>query len=131
LLLDRQIKINSHSISFSLLGPLQVDIDGATARIKSARQRIVLTRLLMTAQRVVKIEQLVDAVWPDAPPSSARGQIQICVSSLRRLFGNPQVIETHPGGYSISADAAQLDVMVFDAQVERAREMASKNQLSP
>jgi DNA-binding SARP family transcriptional activator/tetratricopeptide (TPR) repeat protein len=118
------------AISFCLLGPLKVEINGTPAGIKSARQRIVLARLLMTANRVVEIDQFVDAVWPDDPPSSARGQIQICVSSLRRLFGDPQIIQTHPGGYSISVDAAQLDVVLFDAQVERAREAASKNQLA-
>jgi len=122
--------MQSHPVSFSILGPLRVEVAGTTAQIKSARQRIVLTRLLMTANRAVEIEQLVDAVWPDAPPSSARGQIQICVCSLRRLFGDSQIIQTHPGGYSISADAAQLDVMVFDAQVEQARAAALKNQLA-
>lgn len=123
-------KMQSQFISFGLLGPLRVEIAGTPARINSTRQRIVLARLLMTVNRAVEVEQLVDAVWPDAPPSSARGQIQICVSSLRRLFSDSQVIQTHPGGYSISTDAGQLDVLVFDAQLEQARKAASKNQVA-
>ena len=53
-----------------------------------ARQRVVLAMLALNANRAVPVDQLIDAVWEDSPPNTARAQIQICVSGLRRVLAD-------------------------------------------
>jgi DNA-binding SARP family transcriptional activator/tetratricopeptide (TPR) repeat protein len=100
---------------FGILGPLQVG-DGQAA-ITAGRDRTVLAMLLLRAGRVVPVDELVDAVWEDDPPATARGQLQTCVSRLRRrlsLAGLPgEAIVTDPVGYGLRVGAADLDADEF------------------
>ncbi|MDR7274875.1 AfsR/SARP family transcriptional regulator [Catenuloplanes atrovinosus] len=87
------------------------------ARITAARQRIVLAMLLLEAGRPVHPSRLIDAVWEDAPPSTAKAQIQICISTLRRALadaGLPGRIVTGPAGYQIATAPGELDLQVFN-----------------
>ncbi|MFD0818605.1 winged helix-turn-helix domain-containing protein, partial [Micromonospora zhanjiangensis] len=90
-----------------ILGPLQVG-DGRAA-ITAGRDRTVLAVLLLRAGRVVPVGDLIDAVWEDDPPATARAQLQTCVSRLRRRLsesGLPgEVIVTDPVGYGLRAGA--------------------------
>ncbi|MCK1822297.1 tetratricopeptide repeat protein [Streptomyces sp. XM83C] len=88
-----------------------------TVLITAERQRIILALLLMEANRVVPTERLVDAVWGDEPPSTARGQIQICVSMVRSNLakvGLKDVIRTQAPGYVAEVADDDLDLRVFD-----------------
>ena len=73
-------------LSFQVLGPLRVSVDGRPLRLRSARQRTVLAVLLLTPGRAVSVDTLADAVWHSDPPVTARNQIAICVSALRKTF---------------------------------------------
>src|SRR3954471_8034294 len=75
-----------NDMGVQLLGPLELVVDGRPVDIGSPRQRVVLAMLALNANRVTTVDQLIDAVWDDAPPASARSQIQICVSALRKLM---------------------------------------------
>ncbi len=72
---------------------------------------------------MVPAEDLVDAVWEDRPPATARTQLQICVSRLRQRFaalGLPAVtIVTDPAGYGIRIEPDDLDAEVFARTVWR------------
>lgn len=78
---------------FRVLGPLRA----GDAEITAGRDRVVLAMLLLSADRVVGVDTLVDAVWDADPPATARTQLQTCVSRLRRLLGAGP-IKTLPGG---------------------------------
>ncbi|MEU4498132.1 BTAD domain-containing putative transcriptional regulator [Streptomyces sp. NPDC023998] len=85
--------------------------------------------LLLQADHVVSVDQLVDAVWDNEPPSTARSQIQICISALRRTFRLNQLedfIQTRPPGYLIRADGDQLDLRVFDREARQAKAAAER-----
>jgi DNA-binding SARP family transcriptional activator len=84
----------------------------------------------MAANHVVTVDMLIDGVWDTEPPSSARGQIQICISALRRLIGMPDMIETSPDGYRIKIGSDQLDSGVFDARLATARAAMSRGDLT-
>lgn len=116
---------------FRILGPLEVI--GATGQLSFApRQRIVLSMLLLEPNRVVSVERLVDAVWGTAPPSTAREQIQICVSAIRRTLaagGNPGAIVTRPPGYSIRCVVRELDLLAFNYLVASARRGLARRRL--
>src|SRR5690348_17314829 len=63
-----------------VLGPLEVVAGGERLDLGSQRQRTVLAALALDADRVVRLERLVEALYGEDPPSTARVQVQICVS---------------------------------------------------
>jgi DNA-binding SARP family transcriptional activator len=79
--------------------------------------------LALNVNRVTPVELLIDAVWDDDPPSTARGQIQICISALRKLFGQvrPDVIKTRSPGYVLELAEDELDSTRFASAVAAAK----------
>ncbi|MEI7029438.1 AfsR/SARP family transcriptional regulator [Streptomyces pratensis] len=109
---------------FSVLGPLVVQGVHGSVRLGGNRQRILLTLLLLEANRVIGVGRLIEAVWREAPPATVRSQLRICISGLRRLLaaaGVAAVIETHPSGYLIRVPRSQLDLAHFEDLLSRAR----------
>lgn len=107
---------------FGILGPLRV---GGEATVTAGRDRTILAMLLLQAGRIVPAEELVDAVWEERPPATARAQLQTCVSRLRRRFGTlglpPEIIVTDPVGYGVRTSPGDLDAEVFGDEVAVAR----------
>ncbi|MET7368709.1 BTAD domain-containing putative transcriptional regulator [Streptomyces sp. NPDC005566] len=113
-------------VEFGILGPLQASVDSTPLKLGGARQRIVLAALLLNAGQVVSTDRLIRAVYGQAPPATARAQLHISVSGLRRLFGArgvEDVISTHPHGYLVRADGVSLDALRFDSLVAKARKL--------
>lgn len=111
-------------MELKILGPLIISAGNRELDPGGPRQRTILAMLAMNTNRVVSIEQLIDAVWDSSPPSTARTQIQICVSALRKVLaeaGRDDAIITCPPGYSLGVDAAELDSEQFTALVQAAR----------
>jgi DNA-binding SARP family transcriptional activator len=100
-----------------LLGPLEVVLDDREIDLGGVRQRIVLAMLALNANRVTSVDTLIDAVWDTSPPETSRNQIQICISTLRKLFdGTPELsIHTRPPGYMLSVADGWLDSAQFDS----------------
>jgi DNA-binding SARP family transcriptional activator/tetratricopeptide (TPR) repeat protein len=115
---------------FRVLGPFEALGDGRPIPINSARQRIVLATLLMAPNHVVPLGRLIDSVWDSEPPRTARGQIQFCISALRNVLGDPDVITTSPAGYCVRVGREQLDYLIFDASLSRARAAAAAGKLN-
>ncbi|WP_433722746.1 BTAD domain-containing putative transcriptional regulator [Actinoplanes sp. CA-051413] len=111
-------------LRFRILGPLSVTAAGREVAITAGRDRVVLAMLLLHQGRIVGFEELIDAVWPDRPPVTARGQLQTCVSRLRRTLG-PDVILTDPAGYGIGCGEEDLDAAVFIRLISQARAVAA------
>jgi len=111
-------------VVFRILGPLQVVGEQGTVRIPSGRQEIILAALLLEVNRLVTADFLVDLIWDDEPPDTARTQVQICVSRLRKLFagaGLDAAITTRPHGYVLMADENTVDAAVFARRLAEAR----------
>src|SRR6516162_8457818 len=64
------------------------------------------------------VETLIDEIWGETAPPSARKTLQTYVSNLRRALG-PDAIATHPSGYSLSLRAEDTDVGCFRALVRQ------------
>lgn len=112
-----------------VLGPLHIVVNGEVVEISGRRQRVIVSMLALSPNAVVSVDQLIDAVWDTAPPPTARTQIQICVSALRRLFRDancPWRLRTHPHGYLLEISDECVDHQRFRRRVElaRAREQA-------
>jgi DNA-binding SARP family transcriptional activator/class 3 adenylate cyclase len=102
-----------------MLGPLEVH---AGERLAYAGEKggALLALLLLNANRVVSIEQLIDELWGDEPPASGAKAVQVRVSQLRKTFvdaGIGELIVTRPSGYVIELAPDQLDLHRFERLV--------------
>lgn len=117
-----------------ILGPLVVTADGQRLKITSARQRVVLALLGLYPGHVVTVETMVDSVWPEGPPATARTQISICVAALRRMFASAgageALILTEFPGYRLDSSGIEIDRTVFDEQTARAEQAVREGQLA-
>jgi WD40 repeat protein/DNA-binding SARP family transcriptional activator len=107
-------------MEFRLLGPLEVSGDGRMLSIGGPKQRAVLAHLLLRANEVVSVDRLIDAIWGDEPPETARNTLQTYVRHLRKALGAARV-QHRPPGYVLVADPAEVDVLRFVDLVDRAR----------
>jgi DNA-binding SARP family transcriptional activator/tetratricopeptide (TPR) repeat protein len=115
-------------IEFRVLGPLEVREDGRVLAITADRQRVVLATLLLDANQPVSVEQLVDAIWEESPPRTARVTVQNYVRRLRGTLGadpDNTLIETTADGYLIRLASDQLDLLRFHTHVNRARSVVA------
>ncbi|HEY3504316.1 MAG TPA: BTAD domain-containing putative transcriptional regulator [Actinocatenispora sp.] len=114
-------------MEFGLLGPVEASAEGRRLPSGSGRERFVLATLLLNADRLTPVEQLLEPLWPD-PPASARAQLHNLVSSLRRRFRgyDAELIETRPRGYALRLGGHRLDVAEFRHLTGRGRRAAER-----
>jgi DNA-binding SARP family transcriptional activator/tetratricopeptide (TPR) repeat protein len=113
------------AVEFRILGPLEVINDSEHLELHGARQHIVVAMLSLSANRPVTMNRLLEAVYGEDLPPTARSQVQISISSLRKLFascGQDAVISTHAGSYAIRVGARELDAERFTELLAGARE---------
>ena len=107
-------------MEFRILGSLEVAEAGTPLPLGGHRQRAVLARLLLDANRVVPTDSLIDALWGDDPPATSVKTLQKYISELRKVLGSQ--LRTDPAGYVITADdldASRLERLVADARRAR------------
>jgi DNA-binding SARP family transcriptional activator len=109
---------------FGLLGPLLVRRGGVTLPVAPGKQRTVLAALLLSADRMVSLDELTEVLWGAGPPPSARVSVQNHVMRLRKALGDGARIRTHPHGYEIRLDDSELDVSRFEAHLAAAQAAA-------
>jgi DNA-binding SARP family transcriptional activator/tetratricopeptide (TPR) repeat protein len=110
-------------MEFRLLGPVEVVAAGGPLTLGGAKMRTLLAALLLAPGRVVATEWLIEAIWDEDPPATARALIQTYVSGLRRSIGatGPRIIQTRPTGYLVDVADGMLDRHRFDALMARGR----------
>jgi len=111
-------------VDFGLLGPLIV-LDGTRpVSVSAPRQRVLLAALLLSAGRVVSLDELAETLWEGRPPPGARAALHSAVQRLRSTVGPSGLIETRPPGYVINLGDGELDVRAFGVLAERGRAAA-------
>ena len=75
------------------------------------------------AGRTISSARLIDELWGDAAPASARKMVQINVSQLRKVLPEG-VLRTHAGGYSLAIDPQALDLARFERLAREGRAAA-------
>jgi DNA-binding SARP family transcriptional activator len=108
-------------MEFRLLGPLEVVENGEAIEIPPGKQRTLLAALLLSANEIVSVDRLIDAVWGTAPPDTAGNALQVYVSQLRRRLEpnrargtEPEVLRTAPPGYLLRVGETALDLAEFE-----------------
>ncbi|MFI9005979.1 AfsR/SARP family transcriptional regulator [Actinosynnema sp. NPDC053489] len=120
----RRVSPDGDHLVFRVLGPVEVIGARGPVRIPPGRQQVILASLLLEANKVVGTDHLVDALWETNPPDTARTQVQICVSRLRKQLSDAGVevsIVTRSPGYQLRVPATSIDVHVFERAVAEAR----------
>src|SRR5689334_21746977 len=105
---------------FRLLGPLEVEVDGEPVVLGGQKQRALLATLLPEPNRIVSPDRLIDAVWGENPPETARNTVQVYISQLRKRLP-AGALETAPPGYRLSVDPATIDLFEFDRLCDEGR----------
>ena len=103
---------------FGLLGPVVVANEDVNVEVTSTMPRTVLAVLLLNADSVVSIDQLVEVLWGDGAPASATASLHNHVMRLRRLLGDEggARIRAVAPGYLIHVEPGELDLDVFAAR---------------
>jgi DNA-binding SARP family transcriptional activator len=116
---------------YAILGPVEVTTGTQTVRLDRPQRRALLAVLLLHANTVVSIEQLIEALWGGAPPATARAQMHALVAAVRRTLreaGADDVITTRTGGYVITVADGACDLRVFENLTARARATADPDE---
>ncbi|MDP4511546.1 AfsR/SARP family transcriptional regulator [Nonomuraea turcica] len=102
-------------MEFRLLGPVGIWAGDRFIGPSTPQQRSVLAMLLLNAGRTVPLDRLMQAVWEQEPPASARNAVQGYISRLRRLLARMPDVElsTSPPGYRLTLDPARVDLLRF------------------
>jgi DNA-binding SARP family transcriptional activator len=100
-------------VDFRILGPFEVWHEGRPIRIKGAKERALLAFLLLHAGEPVSVDRLVDELWGEAPPATARKSVQVRVAGLRRALG-ADVVGTRGDAYTIRLEPNRLDLQRFE-----------------
>jgi DNA-binding SARP family transcriptional activator len=100
-------------VEFRLLGPLEVRRDGRPVRIEGVKERVVLAVLLLHAGEAVSTDRLIEDVWGERPPATARKSLQVRVAGLRRALQD-ELLETRADGYAIELVDHELDLRRFE-----------------
>src|SRR5262245_38888320 len=107
-------------VEYRLLGPVEVYDGTRSVPLGGPRRRTVLALLALNVGQPLPIPRLIDAVWEGSPPATARQQILIAISALRRELG--EAIVTATAGYQLSAERAAIDLCAFEQAVADARQ---------
>jgi predicted ATPase/DNA-binding SARP family transcriptional activator len=110
------------SVEFRILGPVQVMHAGSELPLGGPRHRKLLAVLLLHADEVVPVGRLVDALWGESPPRSARDMLHVRVSELRAALraGRPDGSDraagllARDGGYLLQLADDGLDARTFE-----------------
>jgi DNA-binding SARP family transcriptional activator/tRNA A-37 threonylcarbamoyl transferase component Bud32 len=116
----RHAVVRFAAMEFLILGPLEVADDGRKLALGGPKQRAVLAHLILRANRVVQADLLIDGLWGEEPPESARNTLQTYVYRLRKLLGENR-IEGRDGGYVLVAAPDEIDGARFESLVKEGK----------
>ena len=107
-------------VRIELLGALRVKVDETEVVIHAPKERALLAVLALAPGNTLRTQDLIDGIWGEDPPLSARKAVQNYISALRRRLPLG-VIETEPDGYRLALPADAVDVGVFERLVAESR----------
>ncbi|HEX4721677.1 MAG TPA: BTAD domain-containing putative transcriptional regulator [Pseudonocardiaceae bacterium] len=112
-------------LRFTVLGPVQVLVDGEPVTIGSPGARALLLLLLLSANQVVSFDRIVDGLWGDDPPATARTIVHGYISRVRRVLesvaGHSAQLLTRAPGYELRVDESRVDLFRARRLLDAAR----------
>ena len=99
--------MSSTAFELRLLGRFAVIRDGEEIPVTAFNGRLPRRLLRVLAVRrgsFVAKDVLVEALWPDRAPADPAANLEVLVSRLRRALGEPDLVRTGSGGYTLADD---------------------------
>ena len=100
---------------FLLLGPFSVVDGDRNVAVGRGNERALIALLALHANSVLSTDRIVDAMWGELPPATARDMVRLYVSRARSRIGDRLVTEAT--GYSLRTENGEVDA----AELERLR----------
>ena len=124
-------------LRFGLLGPVRAWHGERELELGSPQQRAVLAALLLSKGKHVAMDDLVEMLWEENTPRTARATVRTYICRLRReLTGTVDGtaegaldIRSAGGGYQLTVDPAAVDVWRFRAHLAAARQAHGQGDL--
>ena len=107
-------------IDFRILGSLEIWDQGRFIEVRRSKQRALLAILLLRPGEVLSRDTILDGLWGEAAPRTARAALGNYVFQLRQLIG-PDVLLSRHGGYILDITNDQVDLGRFQARVAEGR----------
>jgi DNA-binding SARP family transcriptional activator/streptogramin lyase len=99
-------------VKIILLGPFAVVNGDGEAAVGRGNERALLALLALHANAALPTDRIVDAMWGERPPASARDMVRLYVSRARGRIGERLVTEA--SGYSLRATEDEVDLAEFE-----------------
>jgi DNA-binding SARP family transcriptional activator len=104
---------------YELLGPLRITDRDGFRTIAARKIEVLLALLLIRADQVVSIDDVIAEVWGGSPPDRAIASVHVYISKLRKFLtadGRPEnPIVTRPPGYLLRMGTDEFDVNSLEA----------------
>ena len=109
-------------LEFRILGPVAMMRDGRPVDVPQ-QARTVLAQLLLAEERAVSTDRLMDALWGERVPLTARAAMHNLVAALRRALGeDADMLTTQAPGYALRyGSRATFDLQEFEAEIDQGR----------
>ena len=115
-------------MEFRILGPTEVLDGGRRVPLPSGRGRALLVLLVLHAGQPVSADRLIDELWGEGPPPTARTVVHGLVSKLRGLLepssGKARLdtlLQTFGSGYRLAIEPDAVDAHRFKQLIDGAR----------
>jgi DNA-binding SARP family transcriptional activator len=118
-------------MDFLILGPMEV-FDGATRRLVSGSTlRTLLAVFLLNANVVVPVDRLIDLLWGQEAPDTARHALHVHISRLRHALFDPNRtdvgLERQAPGYILHVDPGRIDASRFERSVHLGHDISGRD----
>jgi DNA-binding SARP family transcriptional activator len=95
-----------------LLGPIEVLIDGRLVALGAGTERALVACLAWHPNQPVSTDAIVEALWGEHPPLSAREMVRTYVARARRRLGD--ALQRRPAGYVLEVAPDAIDAVCFE-----------------
>lgn len=110
------------TVDIRLLGRFSARRDGREIALGRGKLAKLLRVMACSRGEFVSREVLAEALWGERQPKDPDAAIEVLVSRVRRALGDPGIIVTGPGGYSVDTSRCIVDIDTFSASATRGRD---------
>jgi DNA-binding SARP family transcriptional activator len=116
-------------LDIRLLGPIEVSRAGRPVDVPGGRARSLLTILALQVGQAIPAERLIDTLWGEDVPATAKTVLQGFVSKLRKTIG-ATALETAGNSYRLAAPRGAIDANRFHDLVKAARDLDGEERVA-